>query len=98
MARTDPPGTSSSSSSAHAYSRDAGRYDARTARYEAYRRRAVTRLPVSPGEVVADVGCGTGLCFEQLVDRVGPEGTVGGGEAAVERRAPAAGRMAGGGG
>src|SRR4051794_21203796 len=80
--------------SAHAYSRDAGRYDARTARYDVYRRRAIARLPLSPGDVVADVGCGTGLCFEQLVDRVGPQGTVVGVEPAAGMRALAAERIA----
>jgi SAM-dependent methyltransferase len=92
MARTDPAGTPQSS--AYAYTRDAGRYDARTARYEAYRRRAVDLLPISPGEVVADVGCGTGLCFERLVERVGAEGTVVGVEPAAEMRALAAERIA----
>jgi SAM-dependent methyltransferase len=94
MAQTDPTGTSPRSAPVQAYSRDAGRYDARTARYEVYRRRAVDLLPASPGEVVADVGCGTGLCFEQLVDRVGPEGTVVGVEPAAEMRALAAERIA----
>jgi demethylmenaquinone methyltransferase/2-methoxy-6-polyprenyl-1,4-benzoquinol methylase len=79
---------------AHAYGRDAGHYDARTARYEMYRRRAVALLPLSPGEVVADVGCGTGLCFAQLVERVGPEGTVVGVEPAAGMRALAAERVA----
>jgi ubiquinone/menaquinone biosynthesis C-methylase UbiE len=64
MARSRRAGSSSFSTAAHAYGRDAGRYDARTARYEVYRRRAVERLPVSAGDVVADVGCGTGLCFD----------------------------------
>src|SRR3954451_17407839 len=94
MARSGPAGTSSSSTAAHAYSRDAGRYDARTARYEMYRRRAVERLPVSAGEGVADVGCGTGLCVELLVDRVGPEGTVVGVEPAVAMRRLTAERIA----
>jgi SAM-dependent methyltransferase len=92
MAPSDPAGPSPSS--AHAYGRDAGRYDARTARYEVYRRRAVALLPVAPGEVVADVGCGTGLCFEYLVDRVGPEGTVVGVEPADAMRTLAAERIA----
>jgi SAM-dependent methyltransferase len=93
MAGSDRAGTSPVATST-AYSRDAWRYDARTARYEVYRRRAVALLPVSPGEVVADVGCGTGLCFEQLIDRVGPEGTVVGVEPAPEMRALAAERIA----
>jgi SAM-dependent methyltransferase len=94
MPRTHPAVTPPSSGSVHAYGRDAARYDARTARYELYRRRAVDLLPVSPGDVVADVGCGTGLCFERLVERVGPEGTVVGVEPAAEMRALAAERIA----
>ena len=97
MARTDPAGTPFPAADAHAYGRDAGRYDARTARYGGYRRRVVDLLPVSAGDVVADLGCGTGLCFEQLVDRVGPEGTVVGVEPAAQMRALAARRIAAGG-
>ncbi len=94
MAPSDSASPSPSSTPAHAYGRDARRYDARTARYEVYRRRAVALLPISPGEVVADVGCGTGLCFGLLVDRVGPEGTVVGVEPAAEMRELAAERIA----
>jgi SAM-dependent methyltransferase len=91
MARSHPTGTPPAG---HAYGRDAGRYDARTARYDVYRRRAVDSLPLVPGEVVADLGCGTGLCFEQLVERVGPEGCVVGVEPADDMRALAAERIA----
>jgi SAM-dependent methyltransferase len=94
MARSDPAGTSHSSGSVHAYGRDARRYDARTSGYERYRRRAVDLLPLARGEIVADIGCGTGLCFEQLVERVGPEGTVIGVEPAAEMRHLAAQRVA----
>jgi demethylmenaquinone methyltransferase/2-methoxy-6-polyprenyl-1,4-benzoquinol methylase len=51
-------------------------------------------LPVACGDVVMDVGCGTGLCFEQLVDRVGPTGTVVGVEPAAAMLALAADRIA----
>jgi SAM-dependent methyltransferase len=94
MLMTDPTGPPSRSASTRAYDRDAGQYDARTSRYESYRRRVIDLLPVSDGDVVVDVGCGTGLCFEQLVDRVGPEGTVIGVEPAAEMRALAAHRVA----
>jgi len=93
MPRPDPPGPPTSGS-VHAYSRDAARYDARTARYEGYRRRAIDLLPLECGDVVLDVGCGTGLCFEQLVARVGPTGTVVGVEPAAAMRELAAERVA----
>jgi SAM-dependent methyltransferase len=93
MARSDSAGTSSPSVSARAYGPDARRYDGRTAAFERYRRRAVDLLPVTRGETVADVGCGTGLCFERLVERVGPEGAVIGVEPAPEMRELAAQRI-----
>lgn len=37
---------------------------------------AVDRLQLRRGEVVVDVGCGTGLNFEYVMDRVGPSGAV----------------------
>jgi ubiquinone/menaquinone biosynthesis C-methylase UbiE len=94
MPRPDPPDTTPPSGSLHAYGRDAARYDARTARYEGYRRRAIDLLPLECGDVVVDVGCGTGLCLEQLVARVGPTGTVVGVEPAADMRALAAERVA----
>jgi demethylmenaquinone methyltransferase/2-methoxy-6-polyprenyl-1,4-benzoquinol methylase len=77
-----------------AYGRDAAQYDARTAAYDAYRRRAIDALALCPGDVVVDVGCGTGLCFEGLIDRVGPAGTVVGVEPAAAMRELAEGRVA----
>ncbi len=59
-----------------AYDRDACSYDSRTAAYQKYRRETVARLPARPGDVVLDVGCGTGLCFGSLRDKVGPSGHV----------------------
>lgn len=59
-----------------AYGRDAGSYDARTASYHRYRRDTVDLLPVRRGDVVLDVGCGTGLCFGLLRDKVGSTGRV----------------------
>src|SRR4051812_17286511 len=60
---SDPAGTPT----IPAYGRDAACYDARTGRYEVYRRRVIDLLPLSDGDVVLDVGCGTGLAFERLL-------------------------------
>jgi SAM-dependent methyltransferase len=59
-----------------AYAGHAGSYDRATAAYQGFRRAIVDALPVGPGEVVLDVGCGTGLCFGLLLARVGPRGHV----------------------
>lgn len=94
MPRPDPAGRSTAVGSVDAYGRDAGSYDARTACFEVYRSRVIQLLPVASGDVVLDVGCGTGLCFEQLVARVGTTGTVVGVEPAAAMRALAAERIA----
>ncbi len=43
---------------------------------EAWRRQAVKTLNVGPGDLVIDIGCGTGLNFARLEDAVGPEGRI----------------------
>jgi ubiquinone/menaquinone biosynthesis C-methylase UbiE len=43
---------------------------------ERYRRRAIDRLWLAPGDSVLDVACGTGANFPLLLDRVGPAGRV----------------------
>jgi ubiquinone/menaquinone biosynthesis C-methylase UbiE len=49
-------------------------YDRRTSDGEPYRRRAVASLSLAPGDVVLDVGCGTGLNFGDIQARIGAGG------------------------
>jgi SAM-dependent methyltransferase len=77
-----------------AYSRDAAAYDTRTSAFEVYRRRMVDLLPLRRGDVVLDVGCGTGLCFEQVRSRIGAEGVIIGVDASRDMLAVAAERVA----
>lgn len=39
-----------------------------------YRKKAVDILDLKEGDFVIDLGCGTGLCFPLLVDKIGPNG------------------------
>jgi ubiquinone/menaquinone biosynthesis C-methylase UbiE len=48
-------------------------YD-RTAFYRRYLPKAVGLLGLRPGEVVLDVGCGTGLNFSRILHAIGPQG------------------------
>ncbi len=41
---------------------------------EAYRARAVELLRLEPGDSVVELGCGTGLNFPSIMERIGPEG------------------------
>jgi trans-aconitate methyltransferase len=59
-----------------AYGPLAGTYEQRTAAYEDWRRRVVALLPVNHGDVVLDVGCGTGLCFPRLQSKIGADGRI----------------------
>ncbi len=59
-----------------AYREHARSYDRRTGVGQSYRRAVVEALPVRRGQVVLDVGCGTGLCHDSLLDKVGPQGGV----------------------
>jgi len=58
------------------YTRHARDYDRLTHAFASVRRAIVEALPLSPGEVVLDVGCGTGLCFSMLLDKVGRDGHI----------------------
>jgi SAM-dependent methyltransferase len=59
-----------------AYSTEAALYQARTRPLHHWRRRAVELLDLRRGDVVLDVGCGTGLCFDVLQEHIGPGGKV----------------------
>jgi demethylmenaquinone methyltransferase/2-methoxy-6-polyprenyl-1,4-benzoquinol methylase len=82
------------SSTLPAYARDATAYDTQTGSFERYRREIVEELPLRRGDVVIDAGCGTGLCFPTLQQRIGPEGTIIGVDAAPDMLAVAADRVA----
>ena len=49
-------------------------YDLRTAAGQPYRRLTVDRLAPTPGEVILDVGCGTGLNFPLIEEAIGAHG------------------------
>jgi SAM-dependent methyltransferase len=59
-----------------AYAAGAARYDERTDRFMVFRQRIVDALDVRRGDVVVDVGCGTGLCMPLLQERIGAEGVI----------------------
>ena len=59
-----------------AYSGQARSYDRDTGVFQSYRRQLVEALPLDRGQVVLDVGCGTGLCSGLLRDKVGLRGGV----------------------
>ena len=72
-----------------AYSEHARSYDRQTGGFRRYRQAVVEALPVRRGQVVLDVGSGTGLCSGLLRDKVGPKGSVVGIEASAEMAAVA---------
>ena len=73
----------------------AGSYERDTAAFQPYRRAVVEALPLHHGQVVLDVGCGTGLCCGLLREKVGPGGDVVGIEESPEMAAVAREHIAG---
>ena len=58
------------------YRRRAGFYDLELALFEPVRHKAISRLALRRGDVVLDVGCGTGLSLALLRNGVGAKGAV----------------------
>lgn len=76
------------------YRERAAGYDASAQRTMALRLRTIGLLQLRPGEVVLDVGAGTGLSYAPLLQAVGPSGRVLGFEQSPEMFALAAQRAA----
>ncbi len=70
-----------------AYAEHARSYERDTAAFQPYRRAVIEALPLRRGQVVLDVGCGTGLCCGLLRDKVGTQGGVVGIEESPEMAA-----------
>ena len=66
------------------YHRHAEGYDLQTDWAGADRARAVELLDLQSGDTVIDVGCGTGLCFAAIIERIGPSGRLVGVEPSVD--------------
>jgi SAM-dependent methyltransferase len=77
-----------------AYREHALDYDRRTGSFNEFRRVIADALPLRPGDAVIDVGCGTGLCFSMLRDKVGRHGRVIGIDASPDMVAVARNRVA----
>jgi len=58
------------------YRRRAEHYDFELIPFEPVRRSAIASLDLEAGATVIDIGCGTGLSFEPLKDRIGKPGHI----------------------
>jgi SAM-dependent methyltransferase len=77
MVTTAPvPRASAAARALAQYRGRAARYDAELLAFEPVRCEALPLLQLKEGDTVLDVGCGTGLSFEPLLQRVGPGGRV----------------------
>lgn len=72
------------------YRRAARRYDSTTGPTWPIRMRCIDLLRLQAGETVLDVGCGTGLSFEPLLERIGRQGLLIAFEQSPEMHAQAA--------
>ena len=75
------------------YRRRADVYDRELAPFEPIRDEAIASLELRPGDTVLDVGCGTGLSFESLRQRIGKGGRIVGIEQSPEMMAKAQARV-----
>ena len=89
MSASRTPGQPQAGRRQPAYYEHARSYDRDTGLFQPYRHAVVEALPLKRGQVVLDVGCGTGLCCGLLRDKVGPGGTVIGIEESPEMAAVA---------
>jgi demethylmenaquinone methyltransferase/2-methoxy-6-polyprenyl-1,4-benzoquinol methylase len=76
------------------YRRRAAHYDLELAPFEPFRRKAIALLAPASGATVLDIGCGTGLSFGPLLDRIGPTGRVVGVDPSPDMLAQARSRIA----
>jgi arsenite methyltransferase len=77
------------------YAKRAAHYDATCGPTQPIRLKTIDYLQLTPGNTVLDVGCGTGLSFGPLLDRVGAAGHVLAFEQSPEMFAQAKARIAG---
>jgi SAM-dependent methyltransferase len=94
MSTSRPTAPAAGSAARHAerqpaYGEHARSYNRDTSAFEPYRRSVVEALPLCRGQVVLDVGCGTGLCYGLLREKVGAQGAIIGIEESPEMAAVA---------